>query len=50
VRASQADITAAQHDLGYRPSVTFEQGLDLTVDWFVSGAGARSPREQRGSP
>jgi len=50
VRASQADITAAQNDLGYRPSVALEEGLDLTVDWFVNGAGARSPREQRGSP
>jgi nucleoside-diphosphate-sugar epimerase len=40
VRASQADITAAQTDLGYRPSVSLEQGLDLTVDWFVSGTAS----------
>lgn len=34
VRHSEADITAAATDLGYRPSVSFEQGLQRTVDWF----------------
>ena len=36
VRASQADISAARDDLGYRPSVTFEDGLARTVAWFAS--------------
>jgi Nucleoside-diphosphate-sugar epimerases len=34
VRHSEADISAAATDLGYRPSVSFEQGLRRTVDWF----------------
>jgi UDP-glucose 4-epimerase len=38
VRASEADISAAQNDLGYHPKVTFDEGLDITVDWFVRGA------------
>jgi UDP-glucose 4-epimerase len=36
VRASQADISAARDDLGYRPSVSFEDGLRRTVDWFAN--------------
>jgi UDP-glucose 4-epimerase len=36
VRASQADISAARDDLGYRPSVALEDGLHRTVDWFAS--------------
>jgi UDP-glucose 4-epimerase len=34
VRHSEADIGAAGADLGYRPAVSFEQGLRSTVDWF----------------
>ena len=34
VRHSEADIAAAASDLGYRPSVGFEGGLQSTVDWF----------------
>ena len=34
VRHSEADISAAASDLAYRPSVTFEAGLQRTVDWF----------------
>jgi UDP-glucose 4-epimerase len=34
VRHSEADISAAAADLGYRPAVSFEQGLACTVDWF----------------
>jgi len=36
VRHSQADTTAVQTDLGYKPGYTFEQGLRLTLDWFRS--------------
>jgi len=35
VRHSEADITAAATDLGYRPLVDFERGLQQTVDWFT---------------
>ena len=34
VRHSLADISAASKDLGYRPTYTIEQGLDLTVRWY----------------
>jgi nucleoside-diphosphate-sugar epimerase len=34
VRDSQADITAAVHDLGHQPKFTLEQGLKLTLDWY----------------
>lgn len=35
VRHAQAYISAAERDLGYRPTVTFEQGLQQTVAWFT---------------
>ena len=34
VRHTRADIAAAASDLGHRPSVSFEEGLSRTVDWF----------------
>jgi nucleoside-diphosphate-sugar epimerase len=34
VRDSQADITKARRLLGYEPSVSFEQGLQHTIDWY----------------
>ena len=34
VRDSQADIGKARSLLGYEPLVTFEQGLENTVDWY----------------
>jgi UDP-glucose 4-epimerase len=34
VRHSQADITAARLDLGYEPTVDFEEGLRRTLAWF----------------
>lgn len=30
------DATKIQNDLGWEPSVTFEQGLSLTIDWYFS--------------
>ena len=36
VRDSQADITRAAQMLGYRPTVSFEEGLRHTVAWFKS--------------
>jgi UDP-glucose 4-epimerase len=34
VRHSQADITLARRDLGYNPSVPFQEGLRRTLDWY----------------
>jgi nucleoside-diphosphate-sugar epimerase len=34
VRDSQADITKARRILGYEPSVSFEEGLRHTVEWY----------------
>jgi nucleoside-diphosphate-sugar epimerase len=34
VQDSQADISRAREILGYEPSVTFEEGLRRTVDWY----------------
>jgi nucleoside-diphosphate-sugar epimerase len=34
VRDSQADIGKARRLLGYEPIVSFEQGLEKTVEWF----------------
>src|SRR5262249_44934870 len=34
VRDSRADIQRICRDLGYRPSVTFEEGLSRTLDWY----------------
>ena len=34
VRDSQADITKAEALLGYKPTVSLEEGLKLTLDWF----------------
>jgi nucleoside-diphosphate-sugar epimerase len=34
VRDSQADITKARELLGYQPSVSFEEGLRKTIEWY----------------
>jgi UDP-glucose 4-epimerase len=39
VRQSHADISAARRDLGYEPTVSFEEGLARTVEWFHSRGG-----------
>ena len=36
IRLSQADIAAIQRDLGYAPTVSFDDGLGKTLDWFRS--------------
>ena len=43
VRDSQADITKARTVLGYAPTVSFEDGLKATVDWYRT-AGAPATR------
>jgi UDP-glucose 4-epimerase len=39
IRLSQADIAAIRRDLAYEPTVTFEDGLARTLDWFRSQTG-----------
>lgn len=34
VQHSVADITLARETLGYRPTVTFEEGMRRTLDWY----------------
>jgi UDP-glucose 4-epimerase len=34
VKHSQADVSAAERDLGYRANVSVEEGLRITIDWF----------------
>jgi len=36
VRHSQADITQARRDLGYNPTVSFQEGLRHTLEWYRS--------------
>jgi nucleoside-diphosphate-sugar epimerase len=36
VRDSQADISKARRLLGFEPSVSLEDGLRRTVDWYQS--------------
>jgi nucleoside-diphosphate-sugar epimerase len=45
VRDSQADISKAARLLGYKPLVSFEQGLKNTVEWFRSSPQAVGLRE-----
>jgi UDP-glucose 4-epimerase len=47
VRRSLADLTAARVDLGWGPSVVFEEGLARTVAWF-SGRAHTAPRDGSG--
>ena len=30
------DASKINQELGYQPSVTFEQGLSITIDWFLN--------------
>jgi nucleoside-diphosphate-sugar epimerase len=38
VKDSQADITRARTVLGYQPSISFEEGLRRTVEWYRTEA------------
>jgi nucleoside-diphosphate-sugar epimerase len=44
VRDSQADITRARAVLGYEPSISFEEGLRRTVEWYRTEASAIAQR------
>jgi len=39
IQHSLADISRARQDFGYRPIVTFSEGLRRTVDWYASQMG-----------
>lgn len=41
VRHSNADISRAMELLDYQPEVSFERGLELTIDWYASHLGRR---------
>jgi len=38
VKHSLADLSLAQRHLGYKPTVSFEEGLQRTIDWYRSPA------------
>ena len=44
IKHSLADISLAEKHFGYRPSVNFEEGLKLTVDWYRSQVLSASAR------
>jgi UDP-N-acetylglucosamine 4-epimerase len=48
VRHSQADISRATRELGYRPAVSLREGLELTTDYYrerrAGDPGAALPR------
>jgi nucleoside-diphosphate-sugar epimerase len=44
VRDSQADITRARQILGYKPVVSFEEGLRHTLEWYRTEAAATLKR------
>jgi UDP-N-acetylglucosamine/UDP-N-acetyl-alpha-D-glucosaminouronate 4-epimerase len=43
VSDSQADIRLARQILGYEPTVSFEDGLQRTVDWYRTAQPATTP-------
>lgn len=44
VKHSLADMTRAEKHLGYKPSVNFEEGLRLTIDWYRAQMHAPASR------
>jgi UDP-glucose 4-epimerase len=47
IRHSLADVRLARRLLGYRPTVDFETGLRLTLDWYREQAAVSAPPRPR---
>lgn len=45
VKHSLADITRAQECLGYQPTVQFEEGLRLTLEWYRDNEGLQKTNQ-----
>jgi nucleoside-diphosphate-sugar epimerase len=45
IRDSQADISQARKVLGYEPQVGFEQGLQITFDWYRNSQAKVAAKE-----
>src|SRR5262249_675576 len=45
IRDSQADISQARKFLGYEPQVGFEQGLQITFDWYRDSQAKAAAKE-----
>lgn len=45
VRHSLADLTLAKSLLGYSPSVTLKEGLQLTLDWWKNSRFSKAPQQ-----
>jgi nucleoside-diphosphate-sugar epimerase len=46
IRHSVADVSLAARWLGYKPNITFEDGLRRTVDWYLAEARTRGGTER----
>ena len=44
------DPTKLREDLGWRPSITFEEGLAKTIDWYLANDDWLEARDQRSVP
>lgn len=42
----QPDITVAKRELGWEPTVTLEDGLDRSIDWFIDAVKAEEKRKK----
>ena len=43
IKHSLADISLANKHFGYKPSVTLEQGLERTVEWYRESMAVAAP-------
>lgn len=46
IRNRVADCTKARNELGWKPTVSFEQGLKETIDWYVETHNVSSVKEK----
>jgi nucleoside-diphosphate-sugar epimerase len=49
VRHSQADVTLAAKELGHAPRFSFEEGLQLTLDWYRADLERKATQAQQGA-